>query len=106
MTIFIRNKKNRSLVEIEVYSNKDGTCKDISSGVVIDTYSELLLNEENKDAQQYIVSRFSDIDELRAWYWEVFNGDGENPTTKQTTDAIMEIIKPICLKLDLGIVTD
>ena len=68
MVLFIRNKKNRSIVDLDVYT-KEGYIE-ITSCVLIDTYSEFLL--ENLDRKEEIISDFNEISELRGWLWEKY----------------------------------
>ena len=58
MTLFIRNKKNKSIVDIDLWIKNEGKRDyvELRSSVIIDTYSELLLN--NLDRKDEIVKDY------------------------------------------------
>lgn len=102
MTIYLRNEKNQSLLDLEVW--KKGETTEVSAGVPIKAYSMLLLSRPSQT--DYIIDAFDELDQLRGWYWERFVERNPNHTMKELLDAIYEILTPICKELDLHIVTD
>jgi len=93
MTIFLRDKNNKTIIETEVYSKKyediDDSHIEILSTVDIQNYSLFLLDQKLSDQFQFI-SLIETLSELRGWLWEVyFNG------TKNTTDHLDEVRKKV-----------
>lgn len=80
MILFLRNQKNETIVDLEVYvkTEDDNKFIEVSSSIIIDTYSQFLLDNINR--AKVIIKDFSNISELRGWLWEVyFNGGDNNP---------------------------
>jgi len=77
MIFFIRNNKNRTILDCEYYIKTEDDKKflEINSSVIIDTYSELLLTSEK---QMEIVEDFTELSELRSWLSESYFMGGEN----------------------------
>ena len=104
MTLFIRNKKNRTIVDLEFYKTKGHV--ELHSSVIIDTYSKFLL--ENLDRKDEIVNDFNEISELRGWLWESYFMGDENTDDKY--DDILKILRDrlheISKKYDLYYVED
>jgi len=108
MTLFLRNNKNESIVDIECYVKTEEEQKfvEISSGVIIETYSKFLL--DNLDKKDQIISDFSEIDELRGWLWEsYFMGTQNDP---EEYDNVLKIVREglqkVAKKYDLSYVED
>jgi len=102
MIFFLRNKNNRTIVDLELYENKEGM--DLHSGVIINTYSEFLL--ANLDRKDEIIKDFDDIDQLRGWFWEVYMELEPNPSLKDATDKVSRMLQDVAKKYDLYYVTD
>ena len=99
MTLFLRDKTNKTVVDIELYK-KDG-CIELSSYVDIIAYSKILLNTA-ANKQQATIEVFAFISELRGWLWEnYFMG------RKNTADEFDKVLFKVREFLDaLGQVTD
>lgn len=99
MTIYIRDKNNNTICDIEIWTEKDNFNNDyvdISSVVDIESYSELLLN--NTEKTEILVNDFIFIQELRGWLFEFFSvkdklGAKHKPTVVY---HVKEILKEIC----------
>jgi hypothetical protein len=63
MVHFLRNKKNNTIIECEVYTH------DLSSVVSILEYSELLLSLPNEKQLEF-VNDINELAEIRGWWWE------------------------------------
>lgn len=68
MTLFLRNKRNQTVLDLELWEQQGMV--DLSSVVVIDTYSEFLL--ENLERSAEVVADFKELSELRGWLFERF----------------------------------
>lgn len=97
MVMFIRNDKNETLVDLDVYIKLDEIeYVELSVLINIKNYSKFLL--DNIDKQDMIIQTFEDLSELRGWLWEVYfmnrqnTGDEYDNVTKQ----IKEIFKTVC----------
>jgi len=67
MTLFLRNKENRSIVDIDIYVKREEDKKyiELHSSVIIDTYSDFLMN--NLANANEIIDTFTHISDLRGW---------------------------------------
>lgn len=108
MILYLRNKKNKTIVDIEIYVKKEDNREfvELRSVVVIDTYSTLLL--ENVSIADEIIDDFSDLSKLRRWLLETyFIGEQNDP--KKIDDVIKTVkgfLKQIGDKYMLSLVTD
>lgn len=92
MTIYIRNDKNKTILDCDYYIKTEGDSKflEIKSSVIIETYSEFLLNS-NSEKQMEIVEDFTELSELRGWLWEsYFLGGDNNP---EEYDNVLKILR-------------
>ena len=105
MIIYLRDKKNRNVVDLDVYK-KDGY---IELGVVVDikAYSMMLLSlpEEQK---ANAIDVFETVQELRGWLWEKQFGGRQN--TDKEYDSVVEklrsMLKEVSEQFDLYYVED
>lgn len=108
MTLFLRNKNNRSIVDLELYVKKENGKQfvELHSGVIIDKYSEFLL--ENLDKKEEIIEDFTEISELRGWLWESFFMDDENDGSKyqEVLSLVRARLKETAKKYNLYYVED
>lgn len=109
MVLFIRNDKNRTILDCEVYIAKEGDKRfvEIHSSVIIDTYSDFLLNSD-KNKQQEIVSDFFELSQLRGWLWESYFMGNQNDPEKynDVLKILREKISNIAKKYNLYYVED
>lgn len=108
MTLYIRDKQKRSIVDLELYVKKDGERSyiELDAAVIITPYSELLLaNLERKDE---VIDAFETISELRGWLWETFFLGEENDPTKfdEVVAVVRVFLKDIATSFDLYYVED
>ena len=99
MTIYLRNSKNQTVVDIEA------NIRDLHSVVNIETYSEILL-EHAHDSSRNVIKDFDMISQLRGWFWEVYMEQTDHPTIKDLVSTLKEILIPIAEKYKLNYVTD
>jgi hypothetical protein len=97
MVHFLRNDKNRTIIECEVYKD------DLSSSTNIEEYSKMLLDLHHKDLHYIFIQSISDLDEIRGWWWEqaVDSGDYES-----MDDFVKEKFLSVAKKFKLNYVTD
>lgn len=93
MTIFLRNQKNETLVDIELNNGTEGM--DLRSVVIIETYSKL-----------QVVHDFSEISELRGWFWEVYMEMTSNISLESAFTEVNKILLPIAKRHNLNLITD
>ena len=111
MILFIRDKKNNSIVDLECWvktAQDDKDYKYIELSVTVDIlyYSAFLL--ENLDRKEEVITDFSGIQELRGWLWEVyFNGQRSDPSKYDDVLAKLRgMLKAVAQKYDLRYVED
>ena len=97
MIHFLRNKENRTIVECEVYKD------DLSAATNIITYSEMLLDFDNKELQKYFIAMIYELDQIRGWWWEQAKDSGEYKTIDEfVKEKFLWFVK----EFDLTYVTD
>lgn len=109
MTLYLRNSKNESVVDIELYEKENYV--ELHSVICIKPYSELLLEISNNRVEEYVqmtINTFDDISELRGWLWESYfmgrqNNRAEYPIVLQ---KVKEILKKVADEYGLYLVTD
>lgn len=101
MIYFLRDKKNRTILDCEVYE-KDGR-PEICSTIIITPYSDYLLSHSR---QSDVIQTFDRLSQLRGWLWEKAEMEGITDI-KQIREAIEADIKAVAKRLpDLHFVTD
>jgi len=108
MTLFLRDSKNRNIVDMDLFTcsetNRDGSRSvDLRVGIGIVPYSILLL--ENQDKKEEIIKDFDFIDEMRGWLWEWRRNNTEE-NFKQIKDEVKDILVKIGGKYKLWYVED
>lgn len=102
MTLFLRNDRNETIVDIELNEGENGL--DLRSVVIIETYSELLL--KNLNISDEVISDFSELSELRGWFWEVFMEMSDKPTFIDARKQVKTILTTIAKKYNLAYIED
>ena len=106
MVHFIRNEKNETLLDLEVFTLEDGT-PDLRSVVNIATYTDFLLSQDDERQQQTTKVVFDKLSEARGWYWEVYRETiNKKPTIKDVNSVIALMVESGANVLKLGYVTD
>ena len=105
MTLFLRNKKNETIVDIDCY--KSHGCIEVSSVVCIEPYSKFLLDSPESE-REGIIRKFDLLQELRGWLWENYFGGRQNTDVEypMVLGEIKYTLKDIAKKYDLGYVED
>lgn len=111
MTIFLRDKDNKTYVDLGVWvqHEKDGRkFVELTSTVDIENYSNMLLGSILKPNFEFIIEDFIFISELRGWLWEnyfmVKQNDGND--LDGVVKELMMMFKEIGDRHGLHIVTD
>ena len=97
MIHFLRNEKNRTIIECEVYNN------DLSAATNIEEYSKMLIDLHNKDIHYPFIKAIADLDEIRGWWWEQAKDSGKY---KSIDDFVKEKFLEVAEKHNLKYVTD
>lgn len=97
MIHFLRNDKNRTIIECEVYND------DLSASTNIEEYSKILIDLHNKDLHHPFIQAISDLDEIRGWWWEQAKSSGEY---KSIDDFVKEKFLIVANKYKLSYITD
>jgi hypothetical protein len=104
MTIYLRTENNNTILDLEVWRAKEGNI-DVRGGVPIREYSKLLL--ANQDKAQLAIDGFDDVDNIRRWYWEVYNESYPNHSMNELMQEIRVVfLEPLCKQFNLSIVID
>ncbi len=103
MILFIRNNKNRTILDCEVYIKSEDSNRfiELHSLVVVSTYSEFLI--ENIELKEEIINDFSELSELRGWLWESYFMGKENDPNKynDVLKILRERIEGVATKYNL-----
>jgi hypothetical protein len=94
---FLRNQRNQTIIECEVYND------DLSTGTNIENYSIMLIDLHNKDLHYPFISDISQLDEIRGWWWERVKDSGKY---KSIDDFVKEKFMEVAQKHNLNYVTD
>jgi hypothetical protein len=94
---FLRNQRNQTIIECEVYND------DLSAGTNIENYSMMLIDLHNKDLHYPFINDISELDEIRGWWWEMANDSGKY---KSIDDFVKEKFMEVAQKHNLNYVTD
>jgi hypothetical protein len=108
MILFLRNSKNESIVDIELFEKGDYI--ELRSVICIQPYSELLLSEfvNNPIGVDEMIKTFDELSELRGWLWEVYFM-GEQNTASEFENVLKEVqtrLKGVAKKYNLNFITD
>lgn len=106
MTVYLRDEHNKTVVDIEVWdkSSPEGNYVDVRSSVILNRYSHILLNSQDKEKT---IDSFTALAELRGWFWEKYRAtENYHPTVSETVKAIEEMLEPIAMEFKLHIVKD
>ena len=105
MTHFIRNSHNKTIVDLEVFTNEYGDA-DLSCFIYIDKYSDFLL--DNIDIADEIIRTFTRLSELRGFLHEEFKFlYREDEINTELVNELVKInFKPVCDRYGLSYVVD
>jgi len=108
MILFLRNKRRQTIVDLDCYVKTEEGRRfvEISSSVMIDTYSKFLL--ENLDRKDEIIEDFTIISELRGWLWEKYfcGGDNDPEEYENIITQLQALLQGIAEKYNLYYVED
>lgn len=106
MIHYIRDNKNNTILDLEVFTNDDGT-PDLSSSIDISNYSDFLLSKEKGTPQQTTKFVFDRLSEARGWYWEVYRETiNKNPSKEEVDAVIGKMVRSGAEVLGLNYITD
>lgn len=105
MVHYIRDEKNNTLLDLEVYTLEDGT-PDIGSSVDIINYTDFILKQDS-NKQQTAKFIFDKLSEIRGWYWEIFRvTKNTNPSKEEVDRVIGDMVRAGAEVLGLKYITD
>jgi hypothetical protein len=111
MTLFLRNKENESVVDIELFIEKCGYVE-LKSVICLKQYSKLLLelviSEKSEKEIHDFINEFEDLSELRGWLWEDYFATKRNnyEEFENVCTALREKLKTVAKKYNLVLVQD
>jgi tRNA C32,U32 (ribose-2'-O)-methylase TrmJ len=110
MTLFLRNEKNETILDLEVWIKTEDSYSfvELSSSIDIKNYSLMLIKNTDKEKQIEMISDFDELSELRGWLWEVFFRVKKNEP-KEYDSVVQElkvILKKVADKYGLFVVQD
>lgn len=109
MILYLRNKDNETIFEVEVYvdSNEErGDFVELSANIYIENYSNFLL--DNLKKKKKIIHTFENLSHLRGWLWERYFITDKNDGT-QIDDVINKlniILTKVAKDLKLDLIPD
>ena len=119
MTYYIRDKRNRDIVDLEFWVKTDYELTpphrylEISTYIDAKNYGKLLLDRSERFSRKYLenlMNDMSEIQELRGWMWENYfsskQNTGSDEDQRKINDYIFTLLKEVCNKYDLYLVTD
>ena len=110
MTLFLRNEKNETILDLEVWVKTEDSYSfvELSSSIDIKNYSLMLIKNTDKEKKIEMISDFDELSELRGWLWEVFFMV-KNNEPKEYDSVVQElkvILKKVADKYGLFVVQD
>ena len=110
MTLFLRNEKNQTILDLDVWvkTEDSNSFVEISSSVDISNYSQMLIKNTDSKIQQQMIKDFDELSELRGWLWEVFFMGRRNEPKEfdLVVTELKQILKTVAEKYGLFIVQD
>lgn len=111
MTLYLRNDKNDSILEIELWVDIEDPLYehiDISCSIYIKEYSLMLLNTKDINKQLEMIYDFDELSEIRGWLHEVFFMVKKNTRDEYNSvlDELRNILKKVGDKYDLHLIED
>jgi len=110
MTLFLRNEKNQTILDLDVWvkTEDSNSFVEISSSVDISNYSQMLIKNTDSKIQQEMIKDFDELSELRGWLWEVFFMGGRNEPKEfdLVVTELKQILKTVAEKYGLFVVQD
>ena len=97
MIHYLRNQRNQTIIECEVYND------DLSTVTNIENYSMMLIDLHNKDLHYPFINDISQLDEIRGLWWEIAEGSGKY---KSINDFVKEKFIEVSQKYNFNYVTD
>ncbi len=108
MTLYLRNEKNKTLLDLDVWVKieEGNRFVELHSTVDIKHYSELLLN--NLDKKNRIIHDFDKLSELRGWLWERYFMMGKNDGSQidDIIDKLKKILNKVAKDYNLALIQD
>ena len=105
MILFLRDKDNRTIAEIELYQKNDFI--ELSALVCIEPYSKFLLSQP-EDMIEEVIHDFDGLQEARGWMWECYFMNKQNNADEY--DNVLEELRfwmrEVANKYSLGYVED
>lgn len=106
MIHYIRNEKNETLLDLEVFTDDNGT-PDLGVSIDITNYSNFLLKQDNERLQETTKIVFDKLSEARGWYWEVYKETINKNPNKADVDAVIGLmVRSAAQVLKLEYITD
>ena len=110
MILYLRDEKNRTILDVEVFVKTEDSKSFVELHSVVDiaNYSYLLLKTDVKAKQLEIIADFDELSELRGWLWEHYFMGRQN--NKDEYDSVVKelkrLLKLTAEKYQLSIVED
>lgn len=113
MTLFLRDDKDNTLIEVEVFipqlthgDKRYGDYVELRSEINVKEYSKFLLNNVGK--KRRIIDQFHNLTKLRGWMWSRYFMKGENDGSQlnDVIDKVKIVMEKVALDNKLTLVTD
>lgn len=112
MIYFLRTKNNKTIVDLEFYTDEypDGTdMHEMSVSIDIKEYSKYLLSQP-VERHDHIIGLFHQLSEHRGWLWENYymakKNTGNAEDGKQINDHLVKLFTTVAEVLGLTYVRD
>lgn len=110
MTLFIRDKDSKTIVDCEIWNTNedDRIYTKISTSIDIKSYSKFLLNTTDRSIKLDIIETFSYIQELSEWlvYGYYSSGSNNGEDLDDIKNEVKKFFTEVCNRFDLEYVED
>lgn len=114
MTLFIRDKNNKTLFELETWvatrpeEEGGGSYSEISTSIDVKNYSLHLLHKVEPKEQVVFTYVFDELSNLRGWLWESYymTGDNDGSDQDKIVDKLKHFLREVASRFNLLMIED
>ena len=108
-TLFLRNKKRETVVDIDIWTkgldDYEDKFTEIQASVILGPFLDLAM--ENQHRLDEVKKDFSELDDLRSWLWERrLHRCNDGTQTDKIIDEVADMMGEVGVKYGLAVVQD